>query len=52
MDYSGDLHRHAIKALDPTAVGKGVLTKYSLGDIAKYQKIDEDDLKSALAILK
>ena len=52
IDYSADLHKHVIKAIDPTAVGKGLLPKYSLGDITKYQKISEEDLKNALAVLE
>jgi hypothetical protein len=51
MDYSSDLSKHAINALNPDLTARGVRPQHSLDEIAKYQKITEDDMQSALTSL-
>jgi hypothetical protein len=52
MDYSSDLSKHAINALDPDSTSRGVRPQHSLEEIAKYQKITEDDMQEALDLLR
>ncbi len=51
MEYSSDLSKHAINALDPGSTSRGVRPQHSLEEIAKYQKITEDDMQAALNLL-
>lgn len=51
MEYSSDLSKHAINALDPKSTARGVIPQHSLEEIAKYQKITEDDMQAALDLL-
>lgn len=48
MDYSSDLSKHAINALNPDSTSRGVRPRHSLEEIAKYQKITEDEIQTAL----
>jgi hypothetical protein len=48
MDYSSDLSKHAINALNPDSTARGVRPQHSLNEIANYQKITEDDMQAAL----
>jgi hypothetical protein len=48
MEYSSDLSKHAINALDPGSTSRGVLPQHSLEEIAKHQKITEDEMEAAL----
>jgi hypothetical protein len=52
MEYSSDLSKHAINALDPISTARGVRAKHSLEDIAKYQKITNADMQEALDLLR
>jgi hypothetical protein len=52
MDYSSDLSKHAINALNPDSTARGVRPQHSLYEIAKYQKITEDDMQRALDLLQ
>jgi hypothetical protein len=52
MEYSSDLSKHAINALNPDSIGRGTRPQHSLDEIAKYQKITEDDMQAALNLLQ
>ena len=52
MEYSSDLSKHAINALDPTSTSRGVRPQHSLEEIAKYQKITEEDINAAIDSLR
>ena len=52
MEYSSDLSKHAINAVNPDSTARGVRPQYSLDEIAKYQKIPEDDMQEALDLLR
>lgn len=52
MDFSSDLSKYAIDALDPGSTARGVRPQYSLQEIAKYQKITEDDMREALDLMQ
>lgn len=51
MDYSSDLSKHAINALNPESTSRGVKPQHSLDEIAKYQKITGEDMQAALTSL-
>jgi hypothetical protein len=51
IDYSSDLSKHAINALNPDSTSRGVRPQHSLDEIAKYQEISEDDMQAALGSL-
>ncbi len=51
MDYSSDLSKHAINTLNPDSTARGVRPQHSLDEIAKYQKVTEDDMQAALTSL-
>jgi hypothetical protein len=52
MDYSSDLSKHSINALDPGSTSRGVRPQHSIEEIAKYQKITEEDMQAALDLLR
>jgi hypothetical protein len=52
MEYSSDLSKHAINALDPSSTARGVRAQHSLDEIAEYQKITHDDMDAALGLLQ
>jgi len=51
MEYSSDLSKHAINALNPDSTARGVKPEHSLDEITNYQKITEGDLQAALTSL-
>jgi hypothetical protein len=52
MEYSSDLSKHAINALDPGSTSRGVRLQYSLHEIASHQNITEADMQTILALLQ
>jgi hypothetical protein len=52
LEFSSDLSKHAINALDPGSTSRGVKPQHSLDEIAEYQKITESDMQEALDLLR
>lgn len=48
IEYSSDLSKHAITAIDPDSTTRGVRPHHSLEEISKYQNITEGDIQVAL----
>ena len=48
VEYSSDLMKHAINALNPESPSSAVQSQHSLKEIAEHQKITEEDIRVAL----